>query len=96
VQVRRWQYITPGAVFGVLATIVASLGFFFYVATFSSYSATYGAFAAVVILLIWLYLTSSIMLLGAELNVVVDQRRARHLPPGYDGPVLPPKDPAEA
>jgi membrane protein len=96
VEVRHWQYITPGAVFGVGAWILASLGFFFYVSTFSSYSATYGAFAAVVILLIWLYLTSSILLLGAELNVVIDQRRARHLPAGYDGPVLPPKDPANA
>jgi membrane protein len=95
VEIRRWQYITPGAVFGVLAWILASLAFFLYVSTFSSYSATYGAFAAVVILLVWLYLTSSILLFGAELNTVIDQRRARHLPPGYDGPVLPPKDPAE-
>jgi membrane protein len=96
VEVRRWQYITPGAVFGVVAWILASLAFFFYVSNFSSYSATYGAFAAVVILLVWLYLTSSILLFGAELNVVVDQRRSEHLPPGYDGPVLPPKDAAEA
>jgi membrane protein len=94
VEVRRWQYITPGAVFGVVATILASLAFFFYVSTFSSYAATYGAFAAVVILLIWLYLINSVLLLAAELNAVVDQRRARHLPAGYDGPVLPPKDPA--
>jgi membrane protein len=96
VEVRHWRYITPGAVFGVVATILASLAFFFYVSSFSSYSATYGAFAAIVILLIWLYLANSVLLLGAELNVVVDQRRARHLPAGYDGPVLPPKDPAEA
>jgi membrane protein len=95
VEIRRWQYITPGAVFGVLAWILASLAFFLYVSKFSSYSATYGAFAAVVILLVWLYLTSSILLFGAELNTVIDQRRARHLPPDYDGPVLPPKDPAE-
>jgi membrane protein len=95
VEIRRWQYITPGAVFGVLAWILASLAFFLYVSKFSSYSATYGAFAAVVILLVWLYLTSSILLFGAELNTVIDQRRAPHLPPGYDGPVLPPKDPAE-
>jgi membrane protein len=96
VDVRRWQYITPGAVFGVSATILASAAFFFYVSRFSSYSATYGAFAAVVILLIWLNLASMVLLLGAELNVVVDQRRSVHLPQGYDGPVLPPKDPAEA
>jgi membrane protein len=95
VEVRRFRYITPGAVFGVTAWILASALFFFYVSNFSSYSATYGAFAAVVILLIWLYLTSSVLLLGAELNAVVDQRRAPHLPPGYDGPVLPAKEPAD-
>ena len=96
VEIRRWQYITPGAVFGVLLWILASAAFFVYVSTFSSYSATYGAFATVVILLIWLYLTSAVLLLGAELNAVVDLRRSRNLPQNYDGPVLPPKEPAEA
>lgn len=94
VEVRRWQYITPGAVFGVLAWIVASAGFFVYVAELARYSATYGAFATVVILLIWLYLTNLVLLFGAELNAVIDVRRSPDLPPGYDGPVLPPKDPA--
>jgi membrane protein len=96
VEIRHWRYITPGAVFGVLAWILASAGFFFYVSSFASYSATYGAFATVVILLIWLYLTSAVLLLGAELNAVVDLRRSRRLPRNYDGPVLPPKEPAEA
>jgi membrane protein len=95
VEIRRWQYITPGAVFGVTAWILASAAFFVYVSRFSSYSATYGAFATVVILLVWLWLTSCVLLLGAELNAVVDHRRSRHLPPRYDGPILPPKDPAE-
>ena len=94
VEVRRWQYITPGAVFGVLAWIVASAGFFVYVAELARYSATYGAFATVVILLIWLYLTNLVLLFGAELNAVIDVRRSPDLPPDYDGPVLPPKDPA--
>jgi membrane protein len=95
VEIRHWRYITPGAIFGVAATIIASGGFFVYVSTFSSYSATYGAFAGVVILLIWINLSSAVLLLGAELNAVVDLRRFRHLPSGYDGPVLPPKEPAE-
>ena len=96
VEIRHWKYITPGAVSGVALWIVASAGFFVYVSSFSSYSATYGAFAAVVILLIWLWLTNSALLFGAELNAVVDQRRAPNLPRGYDGPVLPPKKPADA
>jgi membrane protein len=96
VEIRNWRYITPGAVFGVLAWLIASAAFFFYVSSFAGYSATYGAFATVVILLIWLYLTSAVLLLGAELNAVVDLRRSRHLPRNYDGPMLPPKEPAEA
>jgi membrane protein len=94
VEVRHWQYITPGAAFGVPAWILASAAFFVYVSEVATYAATYGAFAAVVILLIWLWLTNVILLFGAELNAVIDLRRAPHLPAGYDGPVLPPKDPA--
>ena len=96
VEVRHWQYITPGTAFGVPAWILASAGFFVYVSELATYAATYGAFAAVVILLIWLWLTNAVLLLGAELNAVVDLRRSPHLPPSYDGPVLPPKDPAGA
>ena len=94
VEVRHWQYITPGAAFGVPAWILASAGFFVYVSELATYAATYGAFATVVILLIWLWLTNLVLLFGAELNAVVDLRRAPHLPGGYDGPVLPPKEPA--
>jgi membrane protein len=95
VEVRNWRYITPGAVFGVTAWIIASAGFFFYVSEFAGYSATYGAFAAVVILLIWLWLTNVVLLFGAELNAVVDLRRDLSTPRGYDGPVLPAKDPPD-
>jgi membrane protein len=95
VEVPRFQFISPGAVVGVVAWIVASAGFFFYVSNFSSYSATYGAFAAVVILLVWLWLTNMVLLFGAELNAAVDLRRAPELPPSYDGPSLPEKVPAD-
>jgi membrane protein len=96
VAVRHWRYITPGAAFGVPAWILASGGFFVYVSELATYAATYGAFATVVILLIWLWLTNVVLLFGAELNVVVDVRRERHLPRSYDGPVLPPKDPPDS
>ena len=81
--------------FGVLAWIVASAAFFFYVSNFSSYSATYGAFAGAVILLVWLWLTNVVLLFGAELNAVIDLRRAPDLPHGYDGPPLAGEGPAD-
>jgi len=96
VEVRHFRWITPGAVAGVLLWIIASGLFFVYVSNFSSYSATYGAFAGAVILLVWLWVTNVVFLFGAELNAVVDLRRAKYLPESYDGPVLPAKEPAEA
>ncbi len=96
VEIRRFQWITPGAMFGVLAWLLASAAFFVYVANFSSYQATYGAFAAMVILLVWIWLTNVVLLFGAELNAVVDLRRSPHLSERYDGPPLPAKEPAEA
>ncbi len=95
VEVPRFQFLTPGAVIGVVAWIVASAGFFFYVSNFSSYSVTYGAFAGVVILLVWLWLTNVVLLLGAELNAVIELRRTPELGTRYDGPPLPEKVPAD-
>ena len=95
VEVPRFQFLTPGAVIGVVAWIVASGGFFFYVSNFSSYSATYGAFAGAVILLVWLWLTNVVLLLGAELNAVIDIRRAPEFSRRYQGPPLPEKVPAD-
>jgi membrane protein len=96
VEIRRFRFITPGAVFGVLTWILASALFFVYASNFSSYGATYGSFATVVVLLVWIWLTNLVLLFGAELNAVVDIRRSPSLPEGYDGPMLPPKEPADA
>jgi membrane protein len=95
VEIRRFQWITPGAAFGVVAWLLASAAFFLYVSNFSSYEATYGAFAAAVILLVWLWLTNVVLLFGAELNAAIDLRRSPHLTPAYDGPPLPAKEPAD-
>jgi membrane protein len=94
VEIRRFRWITPGALCGVLTWIVASALFFVYVSNFSSYSATYGAFAGAVILLVWLWVTNLALLFGAELNAVIDLRRSPELPRSYDGPPLPAKEPA--
>ncbi|HWI09377.1 MAG TPA: YihY/virulence factor BrkB family protein [Solirubrobacteraceae bacterium] len=69
---RRRRIMSPGGMVGVGTWIVVSAGFFFYVANFGRYGATYGAFAGAVILLLWLYISSLAFLFGAELNSVVD------------------------
>jgi membrane protein len=69
----KFRFISPGAVFGVILWLIASIAFFLYVSNFSSYNATYGAFAGAVVLLLWLYVTSLAFLLGGELNAVYER-----------------------
>jgi membrane protein len=89
---RRFRWISPGAVLGVFLWLLASGLFFFYVSNFSSYGATYGAFASAVVLLLWLYITNLCLLLGGELNAELErsERAARGAPP----PLTPPPSPS--
>jgi membrane protein len=87
---RRFRWISPGAVAGVLIWIAASGLFFFYVANFSSYGATYGAFASAVVLLLWLYITNLSMLFGAELNAELERSEVV----GHAGPPPPTPPPS--
>ena len=63
-----FRFITPGAILAVIVWILASLAFSFYVANFSSYSATYGALASVIVLLLYFFISALILLFGAEIN----------------------------
>ncbi|MGH2898474.1 MAG: YihY/virulence factor BrkB family protein [Solirubrobacteraceae bacterium] len=77
VAAQRRRIVSPGALVGVAIWILASVGFFVYVANFGKYGATYGAFAGAVVLLLWLYISNIAFLFGAELNSVVDGRGDR-------------------
>jgi membrane protein len=66
---RHIQWLSPGAIAGVVVWMVASLLFGIYVQNFGSYGAAYGAFGAALVLLLWLWVSSCAFLLGAELNV---------------------------
>ncbi len=67
-----WHWVSPGAALGVVLWLLASLGFRLYLHFFNSYSATYGSLGAVMILLLWLYITGFAILIGAELNAVIE------------------------
>jgi len=69
----KWRWITPGSVLATVVWLVATLGFGFYVSNFGNYNATYGSLGAVIVFLTWLYLSAYIVLLGAEVNAVLEQ-----------------------
>lgn len=60
--------VLPGSIFATLGLIIASSGFNFYVSNFGKYSITYGSLGGIIVFLIWLYLLSTITLVGAEIN----------------------------
>lgn len=73
----KWTWLTPGSIFFAAIWLLLTLGFGFYVRNFGSYGATYGSLTAVVVLLTWLYLSSYVLIFGAELNSEVEHQTAR-------------------
>lgn len=73
----NFRWVLPGALLATLLWLIASWGFSFYVKNFGSYGEVYGSISAVVVLLLWLFLTSFIILIGAELNSEIE-KHARH------------------
>ncbi len=63
-----WRWLTPGAALGIITWMLASFGFRAYLHFFNSYSVTYGSLGAVMVLLMWFYITGLTLLTGAELN----------------------------
>lgn len=68
--------ILPGAAAALIAWLAVSIGFSFYVENFANYSVIYGTLGAVIVLLIWLYMTAVILILGAELNAALQTIRS--------------------
>jgi membrane protein len=90
----KWRWITWGSAVAALAWIVASLLFSWYAANFGSYNETYGSLGAVIGLMIWLWLSTVVILVGAELDAEMEHQTARDTtigPPKPLGPVVPPR-----
>ena len=82
----QWVWLTPGSMLAALLWMVVTLGFGVYVAKFGSYNATYGSLGAVVVLRTWLYLSSYVLLFGAELNSELEHQTARDTTEGASKP----------
>lgn len=74
---RRWHWITPGSAFGTLLWFLASLGLRTYLYFYNTYSTTYGSLGAVMILLVWLYVSGLSFLIGGEINAEIERAALR-------------------
>jgi membrane protein len=93
IQQPRFRWISVGAFVAITIWIVATVGFGFYVSNFSNYERTYGSLAGVIVFLLWLWLTNTVLLFGAEVDAEVE--RARQLQAGIEAEEtlqLPPRD----
>ena len=66
-----FRFLTPGAVLAVIVWVIASAGLHYYVLNFANYSVMYGALGAVLMLLLYFYVSAAVLLLGAEVNAVI-------------------------
>ena len=80
-----FKHVIPGAITATILWFVISIGFSFYVSNFANYSSTYGSLGGVIVLMLWLYLTGLILMLGGEINAILHrqnttpQKRSRTL-----------------
>ncbi|MDX6406837.1 MAG: rane protein [Blastocatellia bacterium] len=72
-----WKWVTPGSVAALALWLLVSLGFRLYLHFFDSYSKTYGSMGAVIVLMLWFYLTGASILIGGEINSDLEDAAAR-------------------
>ncbi|MBO0960678.1 YihY/virulence factor BrkB family protein [Neobacillus sp. MM2021_6] len=70
----RCRSAFPGAIFATLGWILSSIGLSFYVGNFSNYSLTYGSIGTIIILMIWLYISAFIIIIGGEINAFYSEK----------------------
>jgi membrane protein len=83
----KFRWVSVGSIVATVIWVVASLALSLYVDNFGSYAKTYGSLAGVVVLLLWLYVSAFIVLLGAEINAEAEQQTAKDTTRGEEKPM---------
>jgi membrane protein len=82
----KWKFLSPGSILATCLAVLTSLGFTFYINHFSSYNKLYGSLGTLIVIMLWLYLNSLIILIGFELNASIDlsKRTIKIVKPQYN------------
>jgi membrane protein len=83
----KWKWVTPGAIVAAVLWLVGSALFSLYVSKVGSYDKTYGPLGAVVVFLMWLYISALSVLLGAEFNSELERQTKRDTTEGAEKPL---------
>ena len=70
----KWRWVTAGSAFALVVMLILSVTYTWYVGNFASYSATYGSFGAIIGFMTWIWLTITVVILGAELNAEIEHQ----------------------
>ena len=73
---QKWAWVTPGSAVALVVWLAMSAGLRYYVSNFANYNATYGSIGGVILLMLWLYLSGVVLLLGAEVNSEIEHAAA--------------------
>ena len=83
----KWRWLTPGSMFAAFAWLAISALFSLYLSKFTDYNATYGSLGAVIGLMMWIWLSVTVILVGAELNAEIEHQTARDTTTGHAKPL---------
>jgi membrane protein len=83
----KWRWLTPGSMFAAFAWLAISALFSLYLSKFTDYNATYGSLGAVIGLMMWIWLSVTVILVGAELNAEAEHQTARDTTTGHAKPL---------
>jgi membrane protein len=83
----KFAWVSQGAITATVLWVIASIGFSFYVDNFGSYGETYGSLAGVIVLLLWLWITAVVVLLGAEINAETEGQTRKDSTTGPEKPM---------
>ncbi|MEE3372144.1 MAG: YihY/virulence factor BrkB family protein [Planctomycetota bacterium] len=83
----RWSLFTPGSLFATLGWAITGRGFQFYVETIARYNETYGVIGGTIILLVWLYLTGAVLMMGGQINSIIYLQHQRATTDSVTAPI---------